>query len=262
MKKYLLLSLFILLALSLFSQENVAEEIINEETTEEDSDYKSKISVNGFSSDFIFSWKREIQGHWKGVGIDFSQLSGKDDVALNFGKSIGLSANMFQESYVFNPHWLVSVGIGFGYNQYRFKDDIALKQMDGKTTFVSPPEGATYKSSQFTYSFVNLALVFEYQTKLTKSTPFFVLGGIESIAPMYGSRSVVKEKSLTGTSKDEYRSFNLESKNSYRVVLKAGIDDIAVFGYYQFHSMFEKGKGPNLHPWGIGLMLPLVLTHK
>jgi hypothetical protein len=68
----------------------------------------------------------------------------------------------------------------------------------------------------------------------------------------------VKEKSSTGTSKDEYRLFNLESEN-YRAVLKAGIDDIAVFGYYQFGSMFEKGKGPNLHPWGIGLMLPLVL---
>jgi hypothetical protein len=57
-----------------------------------------------------------------------------------------------------------------------------------------------------------------------------------------------------GIEKVNHHNLNLLPLNA-RITCRAGFDDFSIFGYYQFSSLFEKGKGPDIRSRGLGVML-------
>jgi hypothetical protein len=238
-----------------FAQEEITirEDSLINEKIDPDS-IKSSVSVNGASTNLQVAWGRQTLSHWTGLGIDFPRLSGPDAVKLNPWKSYGLYVDFFQISYALNSHWVIGEGFGIGFNQYRFKDMIALKMEDGKTKFVLSDENVEYQSSQLVYGFLKMSLFVEYQTKFKKSNTFFISAGIEPLLPFYSSRLDVKEVTSSGTDLYSYFPLNFEPA-PYRLALTVGINKVAIFAYHQPYSIFQEGKGPDIRTWGIGIKL-------
>ncbi|GHV57398.1 hypothetical protein FACS1894182_06120 [Bacteroidia bacterium] len=257
-KNVLTLAIVALFTLPVFSQEKV---IIEEVTVTVDTvpvvtkkpDSVSSITFDGSPYDFIFSWKKKAQkSHWTGLGYAFLNLDGLEGVGLNLSRSHAFVLNLTDYIIPLNQNWLAATGLGFDWSRYHFRGNNRLQSIDGKTSFVTDTENE-YRASRLLVYYATIPVLLEYQAKINQNNFFFIYGGIEGLVKLY-SKSQVDVKTSGGIRKDDYRDLNLLPVN-FRFTARIGIEHFSLFGYYQPLSMFEKEKGPDLHPYGIGLML-------
>jgi hypothetical protein len=252
-KNLLLIACVLLFSAPAFAQEEV---LIEEEIlVPEEEIAKSSITFDGSPYNFIFSWKKKAtESHWTGLGFAFSDLKGLEGADLKMSKSYSILLNIGDYIVPFNQNWLFFTGVGMDFTRYHFKGNTGLQEVDNMTLFIPSEEGVNYKSSKLLAYYVTIPLMLEYQTKLGNDKVFFVNGGIEGMIKYY-SKSQVEEKKEGGTKKVELgRDLNILPINA-RLVLRAGFEDFSLFGYYQPYSMFKEGKGPDVNPYGIGVML-------
>jgi len=258
-KNVLTLAFIVLFTLSAFSQEEVIveEAVVAVDTVPivmAEPELKSSIFFNGSPYDFIFSWKKKAnKSHWTGFGFAFSNLNNLGDVDLDLNRSYSIVLNLGEYLVPFNQHWLLATGLGFDWSRYHFRGNKSLQFADGRTDFLPDEEGRDYRDSKFLIYHATIPLLLEYQTKFNRRQRFFVYGGVEGLVKLY-SKSQVEIKAPNGKTKEAYKGLNLVPLN-FRFTGRIGFEDVSIFGYYQPFSMFEKGKGPDIHPYGIGLML-------
>jgi hypothetical protein len=256
MKKNLLfIACVLIFSTPVFSQEEITatEEIIVEEEVKEP-ESQSSVVFSGSSYNFIFSWKKKpTESHWTGLGFAFSNLKGLKGADLNSGKSYSILLNVVDYTIPLNHHWLFVSGLGLDWSRYHFKGDVGLQDIDGTTQFVPAEEGQQYKDSKLLAYYVTIPLVLEYQTEINSDKTFFIQGGMEGLIKYY-SKSQVDKRITDGLKKVSFTGLNIRPLNA-RLILRTGFDDFSIFGYYQLFPMFEKGKGPEVYPWGLGVML-------
>ncbi|MDR0542049.1 MAG: PorT family protein [Dysgonamonadaceae bacterium] len=261
MKKNVLTLAFIaLFAVSVFSQEEVImEEMVAAEDTlpvaKDMPESGSSVIFDGSPYDFIFSWKKKKkakESHWTGLGYAFLNLDGLAGVDLNLSRSHAFFLNLIDYIIPFNQNWLMATGLGFDWSRYHFRGNNRLQMIDGKTFFVTDAENE-YRASRLLVYYATIPVLLEYQTKINRNNSFFIYGGVEGLVKLY-SKSQVDVKIPEGVRKDDYRDLNLLPLN-FRFTARIGVEYFSLFGYYQPVSMFEKGKGPEVYPCGIGMML-------
>lgn len=217
---------------------------------------KSNILFDGSSYNFIFSWKKKpTKSHWTGLGFAFSNLNGldKENVDLRLGRSYSIDLNLMNYNVPLHYHWLFVSGLGFDWTRYHFKGNIGLQSdADGITRFFPDSEGRSYRDSKLLVYYATIPLVLEYQKKISKRRTFFINGGVEGLVNLY-AKSQVEARTPNGITKIAYKDLNILPVN-FRFVLRTGCSDFfSIFGYYQPYSMFQKGKGPELSSFGIGI---------
>jgi hypothetical protein len=211
----------------------------------------SCIMLDGSPYNFIFSWKRhDMKSHWTGFGFAFSALGGLDgDVDIDLSHSYSVVLNVCDYTVPLSRKWLLTAGLGFDWSRYHFRGNTGLQSVGGKTVFVT--DGREYRDSKLLFYSATVPLLLEYQTRINKRKTFFVYGGVEGLVKLY-SKSQVEIR--TPKSRETYGGLHLLPLN-FRLAGRIGFDKFSVFGYYQPLSMFENGKGPDIHPYGLGLML-------
>ena len=250
MKAKLFLLLFSLSFFTVcFAQENDSKE----EAVEPVESDKSSVIYDGATYNFIFSWKKkqEYDPHWCGLGMAFTGFSELEGVALASSSSYSIVLNPIEYYLPIYHNCLFVTGIGFDWSRYHFKGDIGLQDNGLTTDFVLPADDIHYKDSKLLAYYLTLPLLLEYQKKVSKHKEFFISGGIVGYVKCY-SKSQVKYD--TGRRVDLGRDLNIPAVNA-RFMLQIGIEDVSIFGYYSPFSIIEKGKGAELKPMGIGLML-------
>jgi hypothetical protein len=243
MKKILLLICLLSFATSGFTQE----------------EEKSDILLDGSPINFIFSWqKKPTKSHWTGLAFAFSNLNGldKENVDLRLNRSYSIDLNLMDYNVPLHYHWLFVTGLGFDWSRYHFKGNIGLQDgADGITRFLPDSEGRSYRDSKLLVYYATVPLILEYQKKIGKRKTFFINGGVEGLINLYSKSQVEVRTQNDGIRKVSYKNLNILPVN-FRLVLKAGFADyFGIFGYYQPYSMFQKGKGPELSSFGIGISL-------
>jgi hypothetical protein len=236
-----------------WAQENATT---NAKTTgdREDRDLQSLILLNGSSYDFIFNWKEKpAKSHWKGIGFAFSNLRNLQGADLNPNRSYSVLLNIADYTIPLSYHYLFVTGFGFDWSRYHFRRNTGLQYTDGIATFFSDTE-REYKSSKLLVYYATVPLILEYQTKTSKRSHFFISGGIEGLLKCYSKSQLDIRHPQGYMEKIHYRNPNIPPLNA-RLILRTGFDNFSFFGYYQLFSMFEKGKGPDVRSFGIGLML-------
>jgi hypothetical protein len=230
-----------------------AEETL-ESTAASGLDSGSRIVVNGASYDFIFSWNREdVKSHWTGFGFSFNNLTGLGDVGLNLTRSYSLALNVGNCILPLDRHWLLASGLGFDWSRFHFRGNYALQSVRGKTYFLSDSDGYDYRDSRLLVYYATIPFLLEYQTGRNGGNLFFVYGGVEGLVKLY-SKSQAEVRTPSLIRKDTYRSLNLLPMNA-RITARIGFKDFSLFGHYHLFSLFEYGKGPDIHPYALGLML-------
>ncbi len=234
----------------------------NEEIEQEEDDFAHKKNKKSYSTE-----RKNFESHWGGVELFFNNfmndkyslnLTPSDQfIELNWSKSIGVRLNLIEYSIAFSRFQGLTTGLGFEFNSYYFSSDSNnIMKQNGKIVPKIKPAGASdYSKNKLKDTYLNIPLFYEIQFPLgNERRPLYfaagVIGGLK-----LGSRTKEYYK-LNGDSKKEVikNDFYMSPiRLGYQVRL--GYRKIHLFATYYNTPLFISGKGPDVNPFDIGLML-------
>ena len=217
---------------------------------------------------YTYKQKKRFRGHWAGVQWGFNGLM-DPNFSLNMtgdnkylelrqGRSWNFNINPIQYSFGLGTNYAgIVTGLGFEFNNYIFRNPVSLMVDNGITveddSYALDPN-KNVKKSRFSTSHITVPLLFEFQipTSQNRHRIFFsagVIGGVK-----IGSHTKVVYDGVR-KGKDKTRDdFNL-STFRYGVTAQIGYRAIKLFATYYPTGLFEKGKGPEVYPFSVGLTL-------
>lgn len=212
------------------------------------------------------TWNKSMDPHWAGFGMGFANFAGDggindvDGVSLRSGNSLEYNLNFLEFSYPFSRYrWALVTGAGIRWSRYRLDNNAYFKEENGVTSLIPAPAGITYKTSKLNITSLTIPILLEWQSPKHKRTSprFFISGGVVGVIKTASSSRVMyydangkkqKEKMDTGMN---LRPVTMD------FLVQAGVGCIGFYGKYSPVGLFEKDKGPKLHPVSIGLFLHL-----
>ena len=258
-KTFLLIALISLFPIISFSENNRQIDSSASQQIDDDDKSSSIVFREGVAYDFSFDWKkqkdperkRRREPHWSGIGFSFANFTNLDSPNLDFQSSYSINWNILSASTTVGNHWLLVSGVGIDWSRYHFKGDFGLQEVKNITKFVPAKKDISYRDSKLLAYHLTIPLLLEYQEK-----DFFVNAGPVVYFNCY-SKSQVEERRDRGDGVDKIRlgkGLNILPVN-VRLMAQIGIGDWGLFGYYSPFSMFAENKGPEIYPWGVGIML-------
>jgi hypothetical protein len=223
-----------------------------------------KISFNDVKKD-VHERPRKFRGHWAGfewginnfLDADFTiSREGTDEfMDLNTGRSWAINLNFAQYSLGFGTsHLGMLTGMGLEFNNYFFDHNNSLVE-ENDFVVADTLDGENLAKSKLTSSFLRIPLILEAQfPNVIRSKRIYISAGLIAGLKL-GSHSKVVYKDDSGKNKDKNNDdFNI-SPFRYGITARIGYGNVNLFGDYYFTPMFVSGKGPELHPFTIGLSL-------
>ncbi len=236
----------------------------NREISIVENNNKSDIHIGRVHDRDHQKWSR-FKGHWAGFewGInnfmdeDFT-LSREGDASfmdLNTGRSWDVNLNFAQFSLGFGSSYIGAVtGLGIEFNNYYFDNSNSIDEVDDQVVS-RPLEPSNLSKSKLTTSFLTIPLLIEGQFPNTsRDRRVFISAGIVTGLKL-GSHTKVVYKNDDGKDKSKDKDdFNINPFR-YGLTARLGYGCINVFADYYISTMFIKDKGPELHPFSMGLAL-------
>lgn len=202
------------------------------------------------------TWDRDFSAHWAGLGLGFNSFTG-DNLALRKGNSWELNINFMEFSLPFSRYnWAVVTGAGLRWNRYRLDTNAYLKEVDGVTVLVPAPEDMEYKKSRLNITSITIPLLLEWQTRKVRHRPrFFVSGGVVAVVKTMSSSKVTynDERGKSRTDKMD-GGMNIHPV-TMDLLFQVGTGCMGAYFKYSPIELFEKDKGPVIHPISFGLQI-------
>ncbi len=206
----------------------------------------------------------KFRGHWTGIELginnfldeDFT-LSREGDASymdLNTGRSTAVNLNFAQFSLGFGTSYFGMVtGMGIEFNNYFFDNNNTIAEIDDQVVEV-PLDGANLSKSKLTTTFLRVPILFEGQFPHTsRGRRVFISAGLIGGFKLGSHTKVVYDNDGKDKSKDK-DDFNINPFR-YGLTARIGYGCIAIYSDYYFTPMFVRDKGPELHPFNMGLAL-------
>ena len=212
----------------------------------------------------IPSWDNKFDPHWAGFGMGFANFSGQngvndvDGVSLRSSSSLEYNLNFMEFAYPFSQYrWAVVTGVGLRWSRYRLDMDAPFQEINGITVLVPAPEGISYKTSKLNITSLTVPVLLEWQsTRHRRKTPrLFVSGGVEAVVKTISSSKIIYYDLDGRKRKDKMdRGMNIRPV-TMDFLLQFGVGCIGVYAKYSPMGLFEKDKGPKVHPVSLGFHL-------
>lgn len=208
---------------------------------------------------------KSFRGNWGGFGLGFNGFLNADHefnappqeyefLKLNEQKSLVVNINLFQKNVnLINNRLGLVTGIGLQYNNYRFRANTILSSDSAQIYgyFDTDPD-KDYIKSKLLAKYVTVPVLLEYNTNGRRG---FHIGAGAQFAWMYGSHSkIVYELDRSRQKVKDKGSFHLSPYNA-DLMLRIGWNWVNLFATYSITEMFRDDRGPQLHPFTIGLNL-------
>lgn len=243
--------------------------IVNIENAEKrDSTTKKNETGEKERNDNNYKWEgKKFSPHWGGLDLVLNNFITSDIslnlpasssfLELNTTKSIGVRLNLFEYSIPVTSLQGFVTGLGFEFNSYYFSSDSNnIAKRDGQIVAKIKPSGSSdYWKNKLKDTYLTLPLMYEIQ---------FPLGNADK--PLYFSAGVIGGLKIGSRTKEYYR-LNGETRHEiikddfylspFRLGYQAriGFRRIHLLATYYQTPLFLKGKGPEVHPFDIGIML-------
>ena len=207
---------------------------------------------------------RYFDGHLGGLEFGFNGYSTgrwiSNDLPLegwldlHTAKSSSFNIIMPAVNLGLSRHFGIVAALGINYNNYRFDGNNSVAVDDGGIlTPVYPAGDINYEKSKLTTVYGILPVMLELQIPVSHSKTINLGAGIIGGVKLGSHTKVVYFDD--GKQKDKNRDdFNLNVLR-YGVTARAGYEMIQVYGTCYLSPMFEKGKGPELYPFEVGIAL-------
>jgi hypothetical protein len=253
--------------------------------------YVKKKHIDHFDMNtFPCMWckKEKYNGHWAGVEIGINGYATPDFnmnfppseqyMNMNTARSIVVNLNIFELNLnLVKKHFGLTSGLGFQLNNYYFTGSymlipdssslVAYQVVDQNGT------PANLKVNKLFVSWLNLPVLFEYQTNSYRKINSFhvgigVVGGVRISS--YTKQTYTDYNMnyyLVDQSGNRVATFYLDDAktrkhDSYHLspfkldaTLRIGWSHLNLWGTYALTPMFQKNQGPELYTWNVGLTL-------
>lgn len=237
-------------------------------TVYENPDYEIRIlGKNRFRRNKNRDSYSRFSGHWCGFNFgfvnfadtDYSDYAAADDgfMDLDYINSFVMQFNVFQQSINLVPrnNFGLVVGLGLEYQRFRFdnkKRTIGLNEDNILVPKEIDPEWKVKKNS-FKALYLTIPLLMEVQFPASNYKKMYVSAGVMGGLRLHSKTKIVYNNSNGNKKKDrESDDFNLLPVKA-DVVARIGYNNLNVWGSYTLTNMFKSGKGPQLHPYSVGL---------
>jgi len=286
MKKFIFtLAFTFIIATSIFSQsQNAIDEleIIENESENKNVDYTSEINIgNRFITITEHENKTHIsidkknsergkttkfRGHLGGFGIGFngfltdfwsSSLNpGEEYLDINTAKSLAWSFTLPGISIGITRHFGFVSSVGLTLNNYRFDNNNSItKDEHGTIIPLYPAPDIVYKKSKLHTGYATIPAVLEVQIPTTAGyrNTLNISGGIVGAVKLWSRTKVVWNDGSRHKDK-ENNDFSLNLLR-FGTTARIGYNNFNIYGTTYLTPMFEKGKGPEIYPFEIGMAL-------
>ena len=207
--------------------------------------------------------KNNFNGHWAGFDLgvngyltpdnDFSLKPEDNYLDLRMEKSINVKLNFFEQNFTLvRDHFGLVTGLGWEFNNYRFKDNVVLLENSDGVLYqdVENIQNRDYSKSKLVVNYLNVPLMLEFQTnKFSKPNSFHISAGM-----MFGLKVGSHTKMVYDSgNKQKERNFASLNPFKYDATVRLGWGVINLFADYSLGTMFKKDKGPELYPFALGI---------
>ncbi len=254
-----------------------------EETTLKDKDHKDTVKVKMGERDLliisdeesrrkkVIKRKSRFRNNWSGIDMGVNgyltpshSISLDDDdyfLEIDYPRSLSVNLNIFQQNFnLIRNNVGIFTGFGFGFINYALDNDIMLIQYKDS---ISYRDGADYEGyfpddfrrNRLSLIHFNVPIMLEYQTaRARKIEQFHLSAGVIGSAKL---RSYTKqvydydgERQRDKMIKSYHtRPFNLDA------TVRIGWGRVNLFATYSLFTLFRSDKGPELHPFNVGISL-------
>lgn len=172
---------------------------------------------------------------------------------LYTAKSTNLNLSLPCVNIGFTRYFGISATLGINWNTYRFDgNNTIVKDENGVIGPFYPDPPVYYTKSKFNTTFATLPVLLEVQIPVSGAHNTINIGGGVIGGVKLGSNTKVVHYT-DGKAKDKNKDdFSI---NTFRwgATGRVGYEFFQVYGTCYFTSMFEKGKGPELYPFEVGI---------
>jgi len=153
----------------------------------------------------------------------------------------------------FARHFGMATTIGIAFNKYRFDgDNSIIKDEDGVIGPLYPEPGDSYDKSKLVTTYAILPLILEAQIPVSNSHRTINLG-----AGVIGAAKLGSHTKIVYAGDDKQKESNKDdfSLNTFRwgATARIGYEFFQIYGTCYFTPLIEKGKGPELYPFEVGI---------
>lgn len=211
--------------------------------------------------------RKGFNGHWAGfeLGINCYGLQNFNTklpdnyqkMKQSFGNSIVVNFNLFDFSQRLFSNIGLTSGLGLSWNNYVFYDkSTVIDEQDGIfTAQASDNMDYDYKKSKLAITWIRIPLLLEWQNGASGyMKEWYISAGIVGSAKL-GAHN--KQKFYEDGSKEKLKKYDDFYLNPFHadIEFRIGFGPLRLFADISLVEMFQKGKGPELYPWNIGLSL-------
>ena len=214
------------------------------------------------------SKKDKFNGNWAGIMLGFNNYltaDNKIDVPLGyefldpkFTASKVFSLNLIEQNInlIKNKFGIVT-GLGIQWNNYFLANNAYISGDSNVVTGgFDVVNKDNYSKSKLTTTFINVPLIFEYQTNPKHNSKSFHVNAGAVLEVRIGSHTKIV---VENPSKQKIKNSDDFHLNPIRLDLTAGIGYgiINLVGTYSLTTLFKEQKGPQLYPVSVGIYLAL-----
>ncbi len=204
---------------------------------------------------------KKFDGHWGGIDFGGNQLLNTTYPSEIYAegtpeflttapeKSFEVNLNLIEYSWGFSSYIGFVTGLGFNFNDYKFKDNYTIKTDENGKIQPVELEDSDFRMSKLSTTFITAPLILEFQIpgqydhkRLFVSAG--VIGGVK-----------IHEHTKTKIGDEKKRSNgNLNiAPLRWGYTARIGFEDFGVYATYYNTKLFEKGTGPETTPFTVGL---------
>lgn len=239
-------------------------------------------------------WRRNksnrFKGHWGGFEMGLNGYVNRsqnanfgkayDFLTLDYGKSINLNFNIYQQSFALNKAKTLGfiTGVGLSFDEYRFSNPVYLDPAAYNLTGYYIVN-TSVKKSKLSVHYADIPLILEFQTHNTlRRNRFFigvgVIGNVKlrSRTKIYFYNSnetyALQDPATGDIVSNNYRTpdqgpRNIVKKSSnyalnpfrFDATVRLGFNWLSLYATYALSPMFQTGRGPDLRQWSAGVTL-------
>lgn len=208
----------------------------------------------------------KFKPHWSGLEVGINNYVNSDFkmeltpensfMDLNTGRSWNFNLNFLEYGLGLGTDKVgIVTGLGLEWNNYHFEDgNVIYENEDGIIERYDVPDlNSSIQRAKLQTTYLTAPLLMEFQIPAGKKRVHIsggVIGGVK-----IGSKTKVVYTVSGDKQKDKVKDdFNL-SPLRYGFTARIGYRNLNLFANYYPTPLFEKGKGPELYPFSLGLRL-------
>ncbi len=172
---------------------------------------------------------------------------------LDYARSFQINLNLVDYSVRSSKgHFLLTTGLGFKFNRYAFKNSTTTLSFDDDMIFPVKDSSMNFTKNFFNQTYLRAPLLLTFWSQPANPNAFNISAGVNA---NYRIGSRIKQNYKMNGKTQRIRNRGHFHLNPFQLdaTVRVGFGEVCLVATYGLNTLFEKDKGPNYLPFGVGL---------